>query len=100
MPRLCLFLVVPAMLAFAGVALPQDMAEKSVFSTLRTGQKIILKESPSGRYEILVFKDAPGTSKITEIGRDYLVVEDAAGISELRIPVTSISVIRTIKSPR
>ena len=93
-------------LAFTGlltatlVALPQEPVRKTIFSSLHEGQKVTLKETAGGRFEILVLKDAPGVSKITEIGLDYIVIVDTFGITELRIPVTSISVIRSIKTPR
>ncbi|MFM7539523.1 MAG: hypothetical protein ACKO9Z_07670 [Planctomycetota bacterium] len=82
------------------LAQAQDQPGKSVFSNLRQGQKVNLKEVSGGRFEIQVIKDIPGVSKITDIGRDYIVIEDAFGFTELRIPVTSISVIRSIKGPK
>lgn len=87
-------------LMFSPLSHAQDQPGKSVFSSLRLGQKVNLKEVPGGRFEIQVIKDIPGVSKITDIGRDYIVIEDALGFTEMRIPVTSISVIRSIRGPK
>ena len=100
MLRLPRYLVLIALLNAMTMAQAQEPARITIFSSLRQGQKITLKETREGRFEILVLKDAPGVSKIVEIGQDYIVVEDTFGFTELRIPVTSISVIRSIKMPR
>lgn len=72
----------------------------NLFFKPAAGPKVNLKEVPGGRFEIQVIKDIPGVSKITDIGRDYIVIEDAFGFTEMRIPVTSISVIRSIRGPK
>lgn len=100
MPRLLRSLALISLLEFVSTAPGQDPGRKTFFSSLREGQRITLKEGPAGRFEIQVFKEAPGVSKITEIGHDYIVIEDTLGFTELRIPVTSISAIRSTKLPR
>jgi len=100
MPRIPYALALIVLLNATTVAVPQEPARKTIFSSLREGQKITLKETQGGRFEIVVLKDAPGVSKITEIGQDYIVIVDTFGFTELRIPVTSITAIRSIKMPR
>lgn len=100
MPCLLRSLALMGLLTVAPAASSQDPGRKTVFSNLREGQRITLKEGPAGRFEIQVFNETPGFSKITEIGQDYIVIEDTLGFTELRIPVTSISAIRSTKLPR
>lgn len=38
--------------------------------------------------------------KVVEVGTDYVVIEDFAGITERRIPLYSISSIVKVKRPR
>jgi len=72
------------------------------FSVLKKDQKIALKEIPQG-YQITIFKNfgvdmAP--YKVVEIGDNYIVVEDAIGVNEIRIPIYSIKSITTVKLPK
>lgn len=70
------------------------------FSGLKKDQKIGLKETPQG-YQITVFsKLEVAPYKVIEIGTDYIVIEDAIGINEIRIPIYSIKSIITIKAPK
>lgn len=68
---------------------------------LKLGQSVTLKEA-SGRYEISTFEDGPEVlgHKVTEIGAEYLSVEDVAGVTETRIPIYSIKAIVRLKVPR
>jgi hypothetical protein len=71
------------------------------FSVLKKDQKIGLQETANG-YHIKVFKNfgvdtAP--YKVIEIGDDYIVIEDAIGVNEIRIPIYSIKSITTVKFP-
>ena len=94
---LCLFLF---MTAITGAIAAQPKENKvGIFASLDKGQKVSLKETAQG-FEIGVF---PGVEQlgytITEIGQDYIVLEDITGVSETRIPVYSIKTIKTIKLP-
>ena len=64
---------------------------QGLLAVLRAGQAVNLKES-SGRYEIGVFEKGPDVlgHKIVEVGTDYVVLQDIAGVSESRIPIFSI----------
>lgn len=65
-----------------------------VLAVLRAGQPVSLKET-NGRYEIGVFERGPGVlgHKMIEVGEDFVVVEDVAGITESRIPLYSIKAV-------
>jgi hypothetical protein len=65
------------------------------FAPLDKGQKIALKETASG-FEITSSDFELGYT-ITEIGSDYIVVEDMAKVTEIRIPMYSIRFIKSIK---
>jgi hypothetical protein len=88
-----------ATLAFACLspeASGQEKARKGFLSVLKEGQSVVLKES-AGRYELTLME---GGHKVIEIGPDFVVVEDLAGVTETRIPVYSIKSIARIKGPK
>lgn len=88
-----------ATLAFACLspeASGQEKARKGFLSVLKEGQTVVLKEA-AGRYEITLME---GGYKVIEVGPDYVVVEDLAGVTETRIPVYSIKSITRIKGPK
>jgi len=77
----------------------QDRPRKSFLSVLKEGQSVSVKEL-AGRYEITVMKDVKLGHKVIEVGGDYVVVEDAAGVTDTRIPVYSIRAIVRLKVPK
>ena len=91
--------VASLLLAIPTTGQGQEKARKNFLSVLTEGQTVILKES-AGRYEITLMKDLQIGHTVIEIGPDYVVVEDAAKVSETRIPVYSIKAIIKIKVPR
>ena len=66
---------------------------------LKAAQSVTVKEN-GGRYEVTVMDEVRLGHRITEVGADYLVVEDVAGVTETRIPIYSIKAIVRLKSPR
>lgn len=58
----------------------------SVCKSIQTGQKIRVKELEHGCELVLLPTDQPGQTVI-EVGRDYLVLEDAAAEIQTRIPM-------------
>lgn len=96
MTRFTFAVLLCATLAFACLspeASGQEKGRKSFLSVLKEGQAVVLKEA-AGRYEITLME---GGHKVTEVGPDYVVVEDIAGVTETRIPVDSIKSIARIK---
>jgi hypothetical protein len=85
-----------AITCLSPVASGQEKARKGFLSVLKDGQGVVLKES-AGRYEITLME---GGHKVIEVGPDYVVVEDLAGVTETRIPVYSIKSITRIKGPK
>jgi hypothetical protein len=71
---------------------------RGALSILQPGQPITIKEANS-RYEISIFDNGPELlgHKVVEVGTDYLVVQDVAGISETRIPIFSVKSVVTLK---
>ena len=69
-----------------------------VLSVLAKGQPVNLKDA-AGRYTITILPKGPDTLpyKISEIGQDYVVVQDSVGITELRIPLWSIKEVQVLK---
>jgi hypothetical protein len=54
----------------------------------------------AGRFEITLMKDVKLGQHVIEVGADYLVIEDIAGVTETRIHVTSIKSIVRLKLPK
>lgn len=86
-------------LGSSSLAQEKDKENKGFLSVLRAGQPVAVKEF-NGRYEITMLDDARLGYKVTEVGSDFVVIEDVAGITEMRIPVTSIKVITRVKLRR
>jgi hypothetical protein len=85
-----------ALACLSPVASGQEKARKGFLSVLKEGQGVVLKEA-GGRYEITLME---GGHKVIEVGPDYVVVEDIAGVTETRISVYSIKSIARIKVAR
>lgn len=89
-------------IAFLGFLAPSHAEEKPAkgfLSVLKEGQIVLVKEN-AGRYEITIMKDMGIGHKIIEVGSEFIVVEDAAGVTSSRIPVYSIKAIITFKFPK
>lgn len=71
---------------------------RGVLGVLHAGQAASVKES-GGRYEISLFENGPEllSHKVVDVGPDYLVVEDVAGVAETRIPIFSLKSVVTVK---
>lgn len=99
MPRSFFAVMLCATFAFAclsPVASGQEKGRKGFLSVLKEGQAVVLKEA-AGRYEITLME---GGHKVIEVGPDYVVVEDIAGVTETRIPAYAIKSIARIKVNR
>jgi hypothetical protein len=72
------------------------------FSVLKKDQKVALQETAQG-YQIKIFKgfgEDTAPYKVIEIGDNYVVIEDAIGVNEIRIPIYAIKSITTVKFPK
>ena len=102
MNRIVSVLFLSVFLALASVPATghgQEKGRKTFLSVLKEGQSVSVKEV-GGRFEITLMKDVKLGQKVIEVGSDYLVVEDAAGVTETRIPVYSIKSIVKLKVPK
>lgn len=95
-----LFLSAFLLMAIPPVMSPgQDRSDKGFLDVLHTGLSVFIKED-HGRYEIRLFDGTHVGHKVTEIGTDYIVIEDPAGVSETCIPIYSIKSIIKLNVPK
>lgn len=87
------------LLAVTATSYGQDKPKKTFLSALKEGQVVSVKEV-AGKYEFTVMKNAAVGSKVIEVGTDYVVLEDPAGVMETRVHVTSIKSIIRLKVPK
>lgn len=88
-----------AVASFTSTSHGQEKARKGFLSVLKEGQSVSVKEV-AGRFEITLIKDVKLGQHVIEVGADYLVIEDIAGVTETRIHVTSIKSITRLKLPK
>jgi cell shape-determining protein MreC len=89
-------LVVAVLLSTAN-SQPTPTARRTIFSTLKVGQAVTLKDK-GGLYEIGTVDDAARlTHKIVEIGDDYIAVQDEVGVTDTRIPLTAVRAVISVK---
>jgi len=88
-----------AVASFTATSHGQEKARKEFLSVFKEGQSVSVKEV-AGRFEITLMKDVKLGPKVIEVGADYLVIEDIAGVTESRIHVTSIKSIVKLKLPK
>jgi len=96
-----LLLVIAATGTFTVTAQAPVEQQSTFLSALKEGQSVSLREV-SGRYEITTVAGVVGVQghKVTEIGNDFIVVQDIAGVTESRISIFSIKAIVRLKVPR
>ena len=78
-----------------------SLAEETFLSPLKKDQKVSLV-SKNDYYEIIIVKDLKVDLLyvITEVGKDYVVIEDYLGVNEIRISIYRIKSITTKKLPK
>jgi hypothetical protein len=85
---LCALVLVVAVTAIP--AAQNAKRPRGVFSSLKVGQAVTLKDEGSA-YTINFFdEDVPLAHWVVEIGNDFVVVRDVAGVRETLIPVFSL----------
>lgn len=94
MSRFALLLFICADIATTSALTPvagQEKARGTFLSALKKGQTIGVKEA-GGRFEITLTDDVLGPRgfTVTEVGADYVMIEDLSGTVECRIPVYAI----------
>lgn len=81
--------------AFTASGDMKDNQKPSFLSAVSVGQTVSMKEV-AGRFEISIIEEGQLNQKVTAVGSDYLMVEDIAGVTEIRIPAYSIKSVVTI----
>lgn len=79
-------------------AAPKAAPAGGVLAPLTVGQKVGLKEVAGGE-QISVMPGVELASKVIEVGADYVVVEDPAGITQTRIPVYAVRAVVVTRLP-
>jgi Spy/CpxP family protein refolding chaperone len=93
-----LAVVTLAMTLSTGASQPPPVQKKAVFSTLKVGQSVTLKDKGAA-WEIHTTDDeAPQTHKVVEAGEDYIVLHDEPGAVETRIPVTAVRAVVHVRT--
>jgi hypothetical protein len=95
---LAIAIVVVALVA--STATPQlPPAQKShVFSNLAPGQTVTLNDNDR-MFQINTIQGAKtGTHTVAEVGGDYIVLQDVADVTELRIPIHAIRAVVHVKT--
>lgn len=82
--------VMLALVVSTGASQPTPAPKKTVFSTLKVGQSVTLKEKGSAWEICTMDEEAPLTHKVAEIGDEFIALRDEAGSVETRIPVTAV----------
>lgn len=78
---------------------PRDDKGGGVFAPLEEGQQVVLKEV-GDRYQITVVPGVEAGHKVVEVGTDYVVLLDPAGVNEIRIPIYSVKSVTIMRLPR
>ncbi|MEK6238033.1 MAG: hypothetical protein N2C14_25245 [Planctomycetales bacterium] len=99
-----LLTIAAALVATALYSQPQPQADAHpVFAPLKAGTPVSLKAVPGG-YQIVWLSTTPNvlTHRVVETGPDFIVVEDASGVTETRIPIHSVVAVKvlTLGDPR
>jgi hypothetical protein len=75
-----------------------DVPKKTVFSSLKVGQSVGLKDHGTA-YEIsFLSEELPQGHKVIEIGDDFIVLEDLAEVTQTTIPVYSLKAVVRLKT--
>jgi hypothetical protein len=92
------FVVVLA-LALGTAAAPREAKKPGLFAPLEAGQRVALREKDHG-YEIALVPGVELGHKLVEVGPDYLVLQDAAGVTETRISIWAIKAVTVTRLPK
>ncbi|QDU80467.1 hypothetical protein Pla110_21970 [Polystyrenella longa] len=70
---------------------------KGIFSMLTAGQSVDLKNEGAA-YTICTYDgDAPTSHTVLEVGEDYVILRDIAGVTETAVSVYSVKSIEKVK---
>jgi hypothetical protein len=96
---LSMVLVVALILTLRGGAEQKEERKAGLFAPLAKDQIVALKEV-NGFYQIIASEGNVTGQKVVEVGDNYLALEDQTGLTQTRIPVTSIRSVIVSKVPK
>ncbi len=102
MSRTRMWIGVTVVMGFVAMALGADETKraKSVFSALKVGQSVSLKEMGSA-FSITVFEpELQQSHKVIEIGDNFIVLRDVAEVTETTVPIYAVKSIVKVKASR
>ena len=70
---------------------------KGVFSMLKVGQAVSLKDEESAYSISYIEPEVPLSHTVVEIGQDYVVVRDIAGVKDVVVPVYSLKSMEKVR---
>ncbi len=88
--------VVLAAVVWVACAGEQARPAAGPLATLQVGRSVSLKDAGAA-YELTTYtREVVGPYKVTEVGQDYVVVQDIGGLQDIRIPVYAVKCIINI----
>lgn len=97
MKRVVAVLAVAGVVAVIAAAAPRG-EKAGVLAPLEKGQRVALKETPGG-YTITLMPGLDLGSRVVEVGADYVVLLDPAGVTETRVPIYSVKAVVVTRPP-
>ncbi|MBM4035598.1 MAG: hypothetical protein FJ291_27980 [Planctomycetes bacterium] len=81
------------------VAFAQEPARPAggVLANLRVGQNVAMADAGPAVQLTAFAQERPGPYKVTELGADFVVLQDLAGLNEHRIPLYAIKMVTHVK---
>ena len=71
-----------------------------VYSSLKVGQHVTLKNEGTA-FTISYFdEETPLAHKVVEVGTDFIVLQDAAGVAETTIPIYAVTAVVKVRTKR
>jgi len=96
--RNCIGLVAIVALVAAVLGADETMKPKGIFSALKVGQSVSLKDEGAA-FSITFFEpELQQSHKIVEIGDNFIVVRDLAEVTETTVPIYSIKAVVKIRT--
>lgn len=70
---------------------------KGVFSMLKVGQAVNLKDEGSAYSISYIEPEVPLAHTVIEIGEDYVVLRDIAGVKDVMVPVYAVKSVEKVR---
>jgi hypothetical protein len=77
-----------------------DQRRRGIFWPLKVGQSVTLRDKGGSFLIATMDEEGPMSHKIAELGDDYIVLHDAADVTEIRIPIHAIKAVGLRTKPK